>query len=256
MRLTALGGSAAGPNVGAGCSGYLVETAEARIVLDLGPGTVPELRRHADFRALDAVVISHMHLDHILDLATLRFALAYNPVRPSGRTPLWLPPGGMAVLDRLAAVFSDPGDAATFFDAAFDPREYDPHRALEVGDATISFAPTIHYVPTWAMRVNAGGADLGYTADTGPAARLHDLLADVEVVIAEGTLLEPGEESFDRRGHLTAAEAARLATAIGARTLVLTHLWEELGLGRYRDAAAAEFAGRLVVARPGTIVEW
>jgi ribonuclease BN (tRNA processing enzyme) len=201
------------------------------------------------------VIVSHMHLDHILDLAALRFALAYNPVRPPSRTSLWLPPGGLAVLDRLAAAFTDRDQVTTYFDPPFQPREYDPDQPLRVGDATIVFAPTVHYVPTWAIRVAAGGVALAYTADTGPSARLHDLLAGVEVVVAEGTLLEPGEEPFDQRGHLTAAEAARLAAKAGARTLVLTHLWEENGFGRYLAAAATEFSGRLVLSAPGTIVE-
>ena len=85
MELTILGGSAAGPNPGQGCSGYLVESGTTRVVVDLGPGTFPELRRHVDYRLLDGVVLSHGHLDHFLDILTVRYALAYNPVA-AGRT--------------------------------------------------------------------------------------------------------------------------------------------------------------------------
>src|SRR5215213_12027870 len=80
MELTVLGGSAAGPNPGQGCSGCLIESGATQVVVDLGPGTFTELRRHVDYRSIDGVVLSHGHLDHFLDVLTLRYALAYNPV--------------------------------------------------------------------------------------------------------------------------------------------------------------------------------
>lgn len=253
MKLTVLGGAAAGGNPGQGCSGYLVEHGATRIVLDLGPGTLPELRRHADFRTLSGVVVSHLHLDHTLDLGALRFALAYNPVKPPGRIPLWLPPGGLAWLGRFAAAFGEPGKEADFFPSVFDPSEYDPDAGLTVGAVRVAFRPTVHYVPCWAMRVSAGdgGRDLGYTADTGPSADLAPFFSGVGVLIAEGNAADPGPEPWDERGHLTFAEAGDLARAAGAETLVLTHLWEERGIGAARDAAAAAFGGRVEVARPG-----
>jgi len=257
MKLTVLGGSAAGPNTGQGCSGYLVETSATRLVLDLGPGTLPELRRHADFRALDAVVVSHLHLDHTLDLGALRFALSYNPVKPRRPTPLWLPPGGRSFLDRFAATFAEPGKDAEFFASVFAIDEYDPGRTLRIGDTELTFAPTVHYVPCWAIRVSDGAeGDLVYTADTGPAADLRGFVDGAAVVVAEGNWLEPSPEPFEERGHLTAAEAAELAGRAGAGTLVLTHLWEERGFEAYRAQAAATFPGRLELARPGLWIAW
>ena len=147
MKLTVLGGSAASPNAGMGCSGYLIETASARFVLDLGPGTLPELRRHADFRTLDAIVVSHMHLDHVLDLLALRHALAYNPVQAPRPVPVWLPPGGAELLSRAVAPF-DVCDEPGVFARTVRIREYDPTLPLPVGDATVTFAPTVHDLPS------------------------------------------------------------------------------------------------------------
>jgi ribonuclease BN (tRNA processing enzyme) len=256
VKVTVLGGSAAGVNTGAGSSGYLVETGRSTIVLDLGPGTLPELRVQTDFRTLDAIVISHLHLDHILDLAALRFALAYNPVPAIERIPLWLPPHGLETLIRIAAAFST-GDPAEFFSEVFDVRIYDPSRTLEINDTTIWFQPTVHYIPCWAMRLQtAQGASLGYTADTGPAAPLAPFFDGVEVLIAEGTNLEPGEEPFLSRGHLTAGEAGALAEEIGAETLILSHLWEERGFENYRLQARETFSRNLIVARRGVSHSW
>ena len=258
MRLTVLGGSSASPNPGAGCSGYLVETAGgARLVLDLGPGTLPELRRHAEIRTLDGIVVSHMHLDHVLDLLALRHALAYNPRPTPVPIPVWLPPGGERLLARAAAPF-DECDAPGVFAGTVAVREYDPDQALTIGDAVVTFAPAVHYLPAWAMRVAAteGGGDLAYTGDTGPAAELAPFCDGAAVVVAEATLLEAGDRPFAERRSLTAAEAGELARAAGAKVLVLTHLWEELGFAAYRERAAATFPGRLELARPGLTVAW
>lgn len=251
MRATVLGGSAASPNSGMGCAGFLVQRGQTRIVLDLGPGTLLELRRHADFRTLDAVVISHMHVDHVLDLLALRHALAYNPVKASRPVPVWLPPGGSALLAQATAPF-DACDEPDTFNRTVDVREYDPARPLPIGDLRLTFAAAMHYLPAWAMRVQSSGADdLGYTGDTGPAADLTSFFAGVGLLIAEATLLGPGDAPFAVRGSLTAAEAGALATAADARVLLLTHLWEELGLDAARAQAATTFRGQIAIARPG-----
>ena len=258
MRLTVLGGSAAGPNTGQGCSGYLADTGRTRIVLDLGPGTLPELRRHADFRRLDAVVVSHLHLDHVLDLLALRFALAYNPRRPPRRLSLWLPPGGRMFLERVAVAFAAANAAPEFFSGVYDAAEYDPAAPLAIGDAELRFTPTAHYVPCWAIRVQGGvgGQSFAYTADTGPIADLARFARGVDVVIAEAGAPATLDEPESQRGHLTAREAGQLATETGAATLVLSHLWEEYGFETYRAEARSAYSGRLELAHPGLQVEW
>ena len=152
MRLTVLGGSAASPNAGMGCAGLLVQTDRTRLVLDLGPGTLQELRRHTDFRTLDAVIVSHMHVDHVLDLLALRHALAYNPLPAPAPVPIWLPPGGSELLTQATAPF-DACDEPGRFAATVKVAEYDPARPLPVGDVIVTFAPATHYIPAWAIRV-------------------------------------------------------------------------------------------------------
>src|SRR3954447_24372972 len=136
MRLTVLGGSAASPNSGAGCSGYLLQTAGASVWIDPGPGTLQELRRHVDFRRLDAVLVSHMHLDHVLDLLALRHALAYNPISAPAPIPVWLPPGGAAFLARAVAPI-DECDEPGRFASTVDVHEYDPSACLTIGDCAV-----------------------------------------------------------------------------------------------------------------------
>lgn len=252
MEVTVLGGSAAGASPGQGCSGYLVEHAGTRIVLDLGPGTFPELRLHIDYRSLGAVVLSHLHLDHMLDVFTLRYALAYNPVAAPTPIPLWVPPGGRQFLTEAARVFAGEGSAATFYDV-FDINEYDPGDALHIGPLTLRFRPTVHYVPCWAIRVSTSrDGDLFYTADTGPTADLLPLASGAALVIAEGTARPGNEEPFAARGHLTPEEAGLLARDAGAHLLLLTHLWAENNPFDALHEADSAFGGPVVLATRGT----
>ena len=258
--LTVLGGSAAAVGTGQGCSGYLVSTERTSIVLDLGPGTLLELRKHADFRALDGIVLSHLHVDHMLDLIAMRFSLAYNPVKPRKRTPLWLPPGGIEFFDRLAHVFATGGDGDAFFSDVFVIGEFPLDGRLEIGDLVLSFTPTVHFVPCWAIRVQprAGSGDLVYTADTGPAADLSAFAAGAHVVLAEATTPEERRDAmpFAARGHLTVREAAILAREAKAAILVITHLFEEHDSPALVERARQEFRGEIVRAVPGASVTW
>lgn len=256
--VTVLGGSAASVGTGQGCSGLLVSSQAARLVLDLGPDTLLELRKHTDFRTLDGIVLSHLHTDHILDVFALRFALAYNPVRPERKVPLWLPPGGLSFFDRVAQLFSTEDDPSTYFSDLFELAEFDPGQRLTIGDLVVSFQPTVHYIPCWAMRIHPtdDSGDLSYTADTGPAAALETFFGESVVVVAEAAMLEAGKEDFATRGHMTAAESAELATAAGARTLVLVHMFEERDPERFGEAARAVFSGDVIIGHPGTTVTW
>lgn len=258
--LTVLGGSAASIGTGQGCAGYLVSTAGANIVLDLGPGTLLELRKHTDFRTVDAVIISHLHVDHILDVIAMRFALAYNPVKPSARVPLWLPPDGIELLRRIGEAFDFESNASAFFTTVFDVQEYNPEGELVIGDCSIRFTPTVHWVPCWAMRVHPvdGGGDLFYTADTGPSAHLAGLAEGAHVVLSEATtpVSQKENQPFEARGHIAIDEAATLAANAGARILVATHMFEENDPAAAVGLAREFFAGDIVHAKPGTTVRW
>ncbi|MGI9253803.1 MAG: MBL fold metallo-hydrolase [Thermomicrobiales bacterium] len=254
MKLTVLGGAAAGGNPGQGCSGYLVQTGRSSAVLDLGPGTLPQLRLHADAAALDGIVISHMHIDHILDLLALRYFLAYVPGRTERRVPLHLPPGGAAFLERFAVALAEDGDGLPWFDR-FDIMEYDPNSPLMMGDLRMTFTPTILWVPCWAMRVTIGHSYLVYTADTGPSANLADFARGASLIVTEGAADDHGETPFASRLHQTPEEAGNLATDAGVETLVLTHLWAEYGVDRAATRAATRFDGRILIARPGLSVD-
>ena len=249
MKVTVLGGYAGLTSTGAGASGYLFQHRETSIVVDLGPGTLAELRRHVDIRSLSALLVSHGHLDHVSDIAGLHHVLRYSPTPLARPLPLLVPPGATRQFDLWRDAL--PG----WDDEVLQITEYDPAADMTVGGMTVRFAPTVHPLQGWAMRVSAPAAgSVGYTADTGPAADLDGLFAGVDVLIAEATLIEE-DGPAESRGHLTAAEAGGLAMRASCSTLVLTHRWEEWdGLTLVSEAGRA-FKGTIELAAPGLTVE-
>lgn len=251
MKVTVLGGAAAGGNTASGCSGYLVQSGGTNLVVDLGPGTLPELRKHCDFRAVDAIIITHWHVDHFLDLAAFRFAAAYNPRPLDRQIPVYMPLGTASLLRRFGSSLPQDEKDYGFFDVCFAIQEYDPEAPHNIAGLTCRFHPTKHYVPCWAVRIrDRSGPELGYTADTGPDAGLEQFLDGVQTLVAESTELERAPNVVDP-GHLTAYEAGRLASDCGAETLVLTHMWEEYGFDNYLHQARQTFEGEIHLAVPG-----
>jgi ribonuclease BN (tRNA processing enzyme) len=257
VSLTVLGGSAAWPNPGQGCSAYLVQDGATAILLDCGPNTLLELRKHVDYTKLDAIVISHCHSDHFLDLVPYRYGLLYGPDRPTGQIPIWLPPGGRERMELLGNAFDGQGEPHdSFWDGAFALDEYDPAEGLAIGNLQITFAPTQHFIPCFAMRVeDANQRTLFYSSDTGSVQPLLNLVNGVEVVIAEATLEDHGNRPEAERGHMTPEDAGRLAAAAGAHTLVVTHLWSERPDNVVERKVAEVFDGRIVIAKPGIRVD-
>lgn len=250
MRVTVLGGFAALTSMGAGCSGYLIRHGETSIVADLGPGTLAELRRQIDVRTFDGIVISHGHLDHILDLGTLHHLLNYSPTPLETMIPLYLPPGSASQFDAWERALYGGGDGKMLTDT-FTVSEYDPSVDLRIRDITVGFAPTVHSLQAWAMRFSAPGVgSIGYTADTGPSASLDALFDGLEILISEATLIA-SDEPFETRGHLTAAEAGELALRIRASNLILTHRWEESDGARLVNEAGKFFNGTIELSTPG-----
>lgn len=259
MELTILGGSAATPNGGDASAGYLVSSGTTSILIDCGSGVVSKLRDHCDPRTLSGVVISHLHSDHTLDLIALRYGLQYAPPGPGAAIPLHLPPGGTEFLSRLGAVFALGNESTTgFWDRVFVPHEYSDRLAsgepLLIGNLSVSFAPMVHYIPVWAIRIEelSTGRILTYSADTGPAAPLAAFAAKSDLFLCEATLLRqaPGTD-LAQTGHLTAREAGTIATEAQAHRLVLTHLWAELGFEHYLAEAQTTYAGKVDIARSG-----
>ena len=253
MRLTILGRSPASPNPGEACAGYLVEGGGARLLVDIGPGVVSQLVRRHHPDELDAVVISHMHADHMLDLVTLRYVYPWRERPKDQRLRVFVPPGSA---DQLLDLAKGAGNAK-HFESCFRVEEHDGASSLAFGGITMTPVRTQHYIPCWGFRMEADGRRLAYTADTAPCDGLSDLATDADLLLSEATLrtLDEDAQPPEPRGHITPAEAGGAAQEGGSRRLVLTHLPVD-GDGSWARIMASEtFAGEVEVAEPSATYE-
>ncbi len=248
LDLIVVGSGSASPRPGRACSSYLVRTPGAAMVLDLGNGAFGKLQLAIDYRQLDALVISHLHGDHVLDLVPLRFALKKRPSLRDGRLPLWLPPGGAEVLQQLCGILTH-SDGAAFLDEVFLVREYDPAGQLQIGDARLTFAPARHYIPAFAIRAECDGASIVYSADTAPCESVVQLARDCSLFLCEATLGLGSEE--EPRGHSSAAEAGDMARRAGAARLALTHYGAADPGDALESAAREVYTGPVLTADDG-----
>lgn len=253
MRLTILGRSPASPNPGEACAGYLVEGDGSRALVDIGPGVVAQLvgRHHPD--ELDALVVSHMHADHMLDLVTLRYVYPWGALPREQRLRVVMPPGSAEQLLDLARGVG----SARHFEDAFRLEEHDGSSPIVCGGLSLTPIETQHYIPCWGFRIEGRGRRLAYTADTAPCGGLEDLADSPDLLLAEATLrsLDEDAEPPEPRGHLLPAEAGAAARKGGARRLMLTHLPVNGDGGWARDEASEAFGGDVEIASPSHVSE-
>lgn len=243
MRLTVLGSSGGTPSRTNPASGYLIEHGGTSLWLDAGTGTFMELARHIDPGRLDAVVLSHRHVDHCADIFGLYGYLAFGP---SGTVPV--PVLGPDGLDEHLAEFARAGDEHVFR-SVFDLGKADA--PTEIGTLKLRFAATTHPVPTVATRIEAGGVALVYSGDSGPGGGLPGLAAGCDVLLCEATILgERTEASYPY--HLTASEVGEMAATAGVGRLIVTHVPPTGDEGRAVAEAGVAFDGSVEWAAPGS----
>jgi ribonuclease BN (tRNA processing enzyme) len=227
VRLTVVGSSPAWPNPGGAQSGYLVEDGGGRLLLDCGPGVLGRLRElDGGWPRVDAVVITHWHLDHWGDLVPWVWGTLKGPGHDARHPELWLPPEGR---ERIRDFGSRLG-WDDMFDQTFEIRDYAGDEPFEAAGFTVLARRLPHYtLLTFGLRVTNGSHSLVYSGDTGPDAVLAELAHDVDLLICEATL-EHGDLDGTPRGHLSAEEALDAFRASGARRLLITHRPGELPL--------------------------
>lgn len=253
-RLVVLGSCGAWPEPGRACSGFVVEHRDFRVVLDLGYGTLPRLLTLLNSSVadgVDAVIVTHHHPDHMVDLHGL-FRARWFGRRDAQPIPLYAPPG---VLDMVVAL--EEGDAVAVR-RVFDVRPL-PAEAYQVGPFRLESWALPHFVPNAGVRLSSPGLTVAYTGDTGPDEALADLGRDADLYVMEATdrnqrpAVPPA--TTRRQMHLSARDAGEVATQAGARRLRLTHSWPDNDREASRASAAEVFPGEVLIADEGLEVE-
>jgi len=246
MRVTVLGGCGAWPEAGAACSGFLVESAGFRILLDAGYAVLPRLLGHVGAHEIDAVLITHGHPDHCADLNPLLRARLLAAEATAKPLPVYAP---LHALDAVLAL-----DRPGMLDDAYDLHEFIPGVGFAVGPFAVASRLLPHWVPNAGFRLTAGDRSLAYTGDSGPDRGVIELAEAADLLIAEATY--PEAVPPDDAPYLTSArQAAQQAACAGVGRLALTHLWPGTDPAHAVDAAARAFPGRVDVATSGLVID-
>ena len=242
MQVTIVGcaGSFPGPLSPASC--YLIEADGFRLVLDLGNGSVGALQRYAGLTDIDAILVSHLHSDHCLDLIGYSVFQNYHPDGPRPRIPVYGPAGAE---DRLTRAL---GSERLGMPDAFDFATLTPG-TTEIGPLRVTTEHMDHPVETFGFRFEHAGRALAYSADTGPTDELVKIAAGANVLLCEASFVDGPD--LPAGLHLTARQAAEHAARAGVGELVLTHLvaWNDpaVSLAQASDA----FPGLVTLASSG-----
>jgi ribonuclease BN (tRNA processing enzyme) len=231
---------------GASGAAYLVRTPGADVLLDLGQGSFPRLTAKLEPSTLTAIVVSHLHPDHFIDLVPLRHYLTYQ--FDPGRHVRVIAPVGLA--ERLDALHAQPGFTKTALDV--EPFGTEP---LALGDVTVEGRRVRHTDDSHAIRLSppGGGPALVYSGDCGAADDLAPLIRPGDTLLIEAAFglgpVPPGAM------HLDAPAIAALIAATHPGRVIVTHVQMGHDANDVAVALGASHDGPIVVAEPGLTID-
>lgn len=205
MELHVLGCHGPFPCAGGATSGYLLTAADKPpLLLDCGAGILGKLLTVCDPSSLGAVLLTHLHYDHVSDMGVLQ----YYPLTKA--MPVYYP------------LEDDSFRTTVLQNPFFDIHPY-PNGAFELpGGWRVETCPTVHPVPCRALRITDGEKTLVYTGDTNLCPALTEFCRGADLLLCDAAFLT--SEWAAHRPHLSAALAAQLAVDSGVTNLYLTHL--------------------------------
>ncbi len=253
MRLTVLGSGTSVPHPRRSSSAHWLETKGGTILLDIsGPAVHRMAEEGCDWANLDAIWVSHFHLDHVGGLAPFLFGTKYAPQTIGRRKPLTIygPRGTRKLLQR----FDDAGDYKLFEQPfPLEVREISPRAKFDVfADLQAETFSTPHTSESLAVRLtDADGATFVYTSDTGFTESLAGFARAADLFVMECSYFR----SKPVKLHLELEEAMRLARLSGAGRVMLTHLYPEWDGVDIAAEAKKFWDGEVIEARDGLRIE-
>lgn len=249
MELVILGSGTYQPELKRHASSYLVKIAGQNLVFDFGRGALDQLLRFGlQYSDLNAIFISHLHADHCSELGSFLHISLVEPAVAKLRKKditIYGPRGTKKALGFLLKAFG-----LTNLNPPFkvEVKELLPKETVE-GAGWKAFSFRVQHDPKrscLAYRLETEGKILAYSGDSRDCPGLRSACRKADLALLEATWPEEMKSS----GHLSAAQAARVAQESGVTKLVLTHIapysWQNLEL---RKEAKKHFQGPLLLAK-------
>ncbi|MCR4620594.1 MAG: MBL fold metallo-hydrolase [Clostridiales bacterium] len=222
MYLTVLGCYGPFPSVGSATSGYLIssDSGKTNIALDMGAGVLSRLLTQIQsIDRLNAVLLSHLHFDHISDMGVLGYLLDFS---------------SLASMKLICP--STPASVYAQFGSKFD--KYDPNDA-RIGEFEVSFIHVKHPVATYAVKIVGDGASFVYTGDTNICPEISLFCDKADMILADSCLSH--REWTLSKPHMSALNCGKLAAQANAGELILTHFSPNSNIEELLDEARTAF---------------
>ena len=254
MKLVVLGSGTSVPHAGRTAAGYWLETESGRALLDISADAPHRMaREELDWVNLDAIWLSHFHLDHIGGLAPFLFGTRSAPQTQQRVPPLRIygPVGFIKILQAI-----DQANHYRLLEQTFpvELKEVEPENEFELlpGLKSVTFS-TPHTRESLALRLkDKSGTVLVYTSDTGYSDELSEFAKGAGVLLMECSF----RKNKPVKTHLELADAMQLARKCQPQILVLSHLyaeWDGIDLAR---EAREHWPGETIAAFDGLRLEF
>lgn len=216
MKLTILGNNGPYPKAGGTCSGYLLENNDTKVLLDCGNGIFSNFQNVCNLEDLDAIILSHLHPDHISDIFILRYALQFKDLS----LKLFAPNEPLDEYERL-------------YYRTFNLNSINEKKNLKIGDMKFKFSKMEHVIPNYAISIQSDDKTFVYSGDTSYTNELIRFSKDADLLLCEAGVLE--KDIGKRPPHLSPKQAVNIANSARVKKLILTHFYPEYSLNMYEN---------------------
>lgn len=230
MELTILGNNGPFPAAGGACSGYLVRHNGKNILIDCGNGVLANLQKFIRFEELDAIILTHLHSDHISDMHVLKYAIQIKRKR--------------GMINKLLDVYtpSEPFEEYGRLDVkdAFLLKAITKDTVLNIGGIKLAFEQMIHPSLDFAVAMECDDKKFVFSGDTSWTETLIGFSKNADLLMLDAGLLE--KDYSEGAPHMTAAQCGDMAAEAGAKKLLLTHFWPDYDVNELLKEAQRNFS--------------
>lgn len=231
MKVTILGNNGPFPSAGGACSGYLITEGDKNILIDCGNGVLANLQKFIRIEELDAIILTHLHSDHMSDMMVLRYAVQIKMNRGANIRPIevYAPNQPQEEYDRIDI----PG--------VFNLKPVTDELVLNFGDMKLEFKEMVHPVTSYAVSIVSKDKKFVFSGDTSWNDNIIEFSKGADIVMLDAGLLSEDKKS-DNVPHLTARECGIVAQKANAKRLLLTHFWPEDDVADHITEARENFS--------------